>query len=268
MNRMTRTLIALALMLLMLLPLCASAFAASSADCAEDLRLNPYAVPSGQYYESADADTDVYTVQVAVGGNYDGAMARAGGLIAKGLDGFVLNSTGAYYVMCGKFYSEYDALCYGELIHTDPAERSAYMTPVTLPKKAVDTFQYIFYGAVRVCGDSSAMETHWEDPTGAYFRSDAEDTVEVYTVQISRGTCFTRAEFLRDRMERYGYPAFVYKTELVYKIMTGMFEDRSEAKEYCRLISSNTQEYDGVVKSARVPVSELESFSAWWSEQK
>ena len=268
MNRLTRTLLALALTLLMLFPLCATALAASTATCAEDLRLSPYSFPSSQYYDASGGEVDICTIQIAAGGSYAGAISRANELVAKGLDGFVLYQDGMFYVMSGKFYYEYDALCYGELIHTDPNEQSAYMVPAKLPKRAVDVFQGIFYDAVRLSRDSQAMETHWEQPTGAFYRADEGETIEVYTVQMSRGTCFPRCEFLRDRMERYGYPAFVYKVDLSYKTMTGMFLNRNEAKAYCKLIRRNTKENDAIVKSAFVPVSEYESFVEWWSDQK
>ena len=78
----------------------------------------------------------------------------------------------------------------------------------------------------------------------------------------------SRSETLRDRLERYGYPAFVYKVDMTYRTMTGMFLDRNEAKRYCKLIRRNTKEVDAIVKSAMVPESELESFLDWWSEQK
>lgn len=267
MNRLTRTLIALGLALLMLLPLCATAFAASMASGPEDLRLKPNSFPYDQYYEAADGDTTVLTIQVAASRDCQGAINEANALVGEGLDAFVLARDGMYYVMCGKFSSDYDALCYGEMIHMDPKQTSAYMEYATLPKKAVDAFRDIFYGAVRVNPDSSVMESRWENPTGAFFRADDEDTVEVYTVQVSRGSCFPRCESLRDRIGRSGYPAFVYKIDLSYKTMTGMFLDRSEAKAYCRLIRRNTKESDAVVKSAFVPKSEYESFLDWWSKQ-
>ena len=268
MNRLTRRFIALSLTLLVLLSLGASAFAAAPmASGAEDLRLNAYSFPQNQYYEAASGDTYVLTIQIAAGYSRDGAQARANELIANGLDGFVLLDNGMYYVMSGKFGSEYDALCYGELIHTDPQEDSAYLTSAMLPKDAVQVFQGTFYHAVRVNPDSRVMETFWEQPTGDLFRADDEDTVEVYTVQFSKGSCFPRCESVRDRLERYGYPAFVYKVDLKYKTMTGMFLDRSEAKAYCKLIRRNTKESDAIVKSAFVPKSEYESFVEWWSNQ-
>ncbi len=267
MNRLTRTLIALCLALLMLLPLCANAFAVSMASGPEDLRLRPYSFPCDQYYESAKGDVTVLSIQVAASRYCQGAINLANSLVGEGLDAFVLLDNGTYYVMCGKFFRDYDALCYGEMIHMDPERKDAYMNYAKLPRDAVDAFQDVFYGAVRVNPDSSVMESYWEEPTGSFYRADAEDTVEVYTVQCSRGYCFTRSESLRDRLERFGYPAFVYKIDLGYKTMTGMFEDRSEAKAYCKLIRRNTKESDAVVKSALVPRSEYESFVEWWSEQ-
>ena len=268
MSKLIRTLISLTMIMALVLALGAQAFAASTASSAEDLRLKPYSFPIDQYYENAPENIQVWTVQVAAGYSYQGAVDQANGLIAKGLDGFVYAENGMYYVMSGKFGSEYDALCYGELIHTDPKEAGAYMTGASLPKAAVQSFQSIFYGAVRTNQDPTAMETYWEEPSGAYLRADAEDTVEVYTVQFSRGTCFTRSEELRDRMERNGYPAFVYKENMIYHTMSGMFLDKSEAKEFSALLCCNTEEKDGVVKKALVPQSELEAFQAWWSEQK
>ena len=267
MNKIIRTLLSLTLITILLLALAAPAFASSVASSAEDLRLKPYSFPTDQYYESNSNTVQVWTVQVAAGTYYQGAIDRANGLVANGLDGFVYAENGIYYVMSGKFANEYDALCYGELIHTDPDEAGAYMTYVSLPKKAIEAFQGTFYSAVRTNPDPKVMETYWEDPSGAYLRADAEDTVEVYTVQFSRGTCFTRSESLRDRMERYGYPAFVYKENMTYRTLSGMFLDKNEAKAYCKLIRMNTKETDAVVKTALVPESELESFQEWWSEQ-
>ena len=269
MNRLTRALIALGLALLMLLPLCATAFAASMAEGPEDLRLRPYSFPSDQYYENKEGNVQALSIQVAAGLSCQGAINRANALVANGLDGFVYADKGMYYVMCGKFGSDYDALCYAELIHTDPAEASAYMVAVSLPQDAIKTFQSIFYHAVRVNPDSKVMESYWEKPSGAFFRGDdeEEELIEVYTVQFSKGSCFTRSESLRDRMERSGYPAFVYKINLSYKIMTGMFLERNDAKRYCKLIRRNTKEKDAVVKSAFVPKSEYESFVEWWSKQ-
>ncbi|MBR4549892.1 MAG: hypothetical protein IKO83_08265 [Oscillospiraceae bacterium] len=267
MNRLTRTLIALSLMILMLLPLCATAFAVSVASGPEDLRLHSYSFPYDQYYEAAKGDATILTIQVAASGDPSGAIKQANSLVADGVDAFVYFDGGMYYVMCGKFYNDYDALCYGEMIHMDHTWDSAFLNYAKLPTDAVKTFQGIFYGAIRVNPDSSVMESYWEEPSGAFFRADAEDTVEVYTVQFSKGNCFTRGESLRDRMERYGYPAFVYKVDLSYKMMTGMFLDRDEAKAYCKLIRRNTKEPDAVVKSALVPASEYESFVEWWSEQ-
>ena len=267
MNRLTRTLIALCLMVLMLLPLCATAFAVSTASGPEDLRLRSYAFPCDQYYVASEGDITVLTIQVAASRYLQGAINEANALVAEGIDAFVLLDNGMYYVMCGKFGRDYDALCYGEMIHMDPERADAFMNYAKLPGEAVQTFQDIFYGAVRVNPDSSVMESYWEEPTGSFFRANSEDTVEVYTVQFSKGSCFTRCESLRDRMERYGYPAFVYKIDLSYKTMTGMFLDRSEAKAYCKLIRRNTKESDAVVKSALVPASEYESFVEWWSEQ-
>ena len=152
MNRMIRSLLSLLLVLLMLVPLCATAFAAK-ATCAEDLRLKPYSFPTDQYYECGPNDTWVYTVQIAAGGSYQGAIDRANGLVAKGLDGFVYKENGMYYVMSGKFSTDYEALCYGELIHTDPKEYSAFQTSVAIPKKAIDTFQGILYAHVGVNWD-------------------------------------------------------------------------------------------------------------------
>lgn len=266
MNKLIRTLLSAALIVLMLLPLCATAFAAK-ATCAEDLRLKPYSYPTDQYYEGKANDTWVYSIQIAAGGSYQGAINRANGLVANGLDGFVVKDNGMYYVMSGKFNTDYEALCYGELIHTDPNEYSAYMTSVAVPKKAADVFQSILYSRVGINWNRAEMETYWEDPTGGFIRADAEDAIEVYTVQFSRGTCFSRSETLRDTMERYGYPAFVYKVDMTYRTMTGMFLDRSEAKRYCELIRRNTKESDAIVKSAMVSQSELDSFQDWWSEQ-
>ena len=267
MNRLIRTLIALSLTLLMLLPLCASAFAVSTASGPEDLCLRPYSFACDQYYSDAKGGATVLTIQVAASGDVRGAFKQANALVAKGIDAFVYESGGMYYVMCGKFGNMYDALCYGEMIHMDPAQESAFLNYAIVPQDAANDFCDIFYGAVRVNPDSSVMESYWEEPTGALFRADAEDTVEVYTVQFAKGSCFPRCEELRDRLERYGYPAFVYKVDLSYKLMSGMFLDRSEAKEYCALIRMNTKESGAVVKSALVPASEYESFVEWWSEQ-
>lgn len=267
MNKLSRRLLAFVLMLLMLLPF-GTAFAEPViTKSAAALRLKANSFPTDQYYEYSEDNAIYYTVQVSANNNLDAAFERANSMVAKGFDGFVYRKDGTYYVMCGKFSKAYDALCYGELIHTDPKEYDAYMNYVSLPASAANAFSSIFYSATSVDQNMDRMETYWEEPTGAYFRGDAEDAVEVYTVQFSKGTCFARSEKLRDRMERSGYPAFVIKENMTYRTLTGMFYDRSEAKAFCKEIRRNTRETDAVVKTVMVPEEEVESFLAWWNEQ-
>lgn len=267
MRTLSRTLLAFALVLVMLLPL-GTAFAEPViSESAASLRQKPNSFPANQYYEYSEDNGIYYTVQVSASSDLDAAYARASSMNAKGFDGFVYRKDGMYYVMCGKFSDPYAALCYGELIHTDPKEYDAFMNYVSLPAEAVKTFRDIFGKESQINQNMSEMETYWEEPTGAYFRADAEDTIEVYTVQFSKGTCFARSEKLRDRMERAGYPAFVYKENMTYRTLTGLFYDRKEAKDYCKEIRRNTRESDAVVKTVLIPESEVESFLGWWNEQ-
>ena len=267
MNKLTRRLLAFVMMLLMLLPF-GTAFAEPViSESSAALQLKPNSFPINQYYEYSEENGIYYTIQIAICSSLDAAYDRANTLVAKGFDGFVYKKDGTIYVMCGKFSKAYDALCYGELIHTDPHEYEAFMNYVSLPASAANTFSGIFYGAASVNQNMDQMETYWEEPTGAFFRGDAEDTVEVYTVQFSKGTCFARSEKLRDRMERAGYPAFVIKENMTYRTLTGMFYDRSEAKAFCKEIRRNTRETDAVVKTVMVPEDEVESFLDWWNDQ-
>lgn len=65
------------------------------------------------------------------------------------------------------------------------------------------------------------------------------DTVTVYTVQVTAGTAFAACEERRDYLIARGYSdSFVYRTETRYKVMTGMFRDINEANARCSEVQS------------------------------
>ncbi len=65
------------------------------------------------------------------------------------------------------------------------------------------------------------------------------DTVTVYTVQVTAGTAFAACEERRGNLIARGYSdSFVYRTETRYKVMTGMFRDINEANARCSEVQS------------------------------
>ena len=218
---------------------------------------------AGQYYEYDAYQTHVYTVQVAATSSLSGAESIRNSMLQAGYDSFVYLYKGAYRVMCGKFREQYDAMAYSESIHGNTDKEHAYVTNAYLPSYAVDSFEQAFYGAVTISTHSRDMETFWEKPTGAFLRGNDPDTVKVYTVQLATGTSFQGSETLRDNVTAQGYPAFVYKSHLSYKIMVGMFYDKAEAQRFQERIVRTTDQSGAVVGTAYVPGPAVDTFAYW-----
>lgn len=231
-----------------------------------DLALAPNTFASGQYYEADVNQWCIFTIQVSAHVGLGTAEADRDKMLAKGYDSFVYYNGCMYYVMCGKFPTPYEALCYGESIHTDPSRYSAYMNTALLPLSAVNTFTTQLAKYVTIPQDARRMETFWEQPTGAYYRGDAEDTVEVYTVEFSEGTSFASSEQHRDRMSANGFPAFVYKLNMTYKTLTGMFTDKAAADSYCAEVRSSGQG-NAIVTTALLPQEAVDTFQSWYAER-
>ena len=68
----------------------------------------------------------------------------------------------------------------------------------------------------------------------------------------------------RDKMINQGYPAFVYKIDLAYMVMTGMFYDLASAQQYCEVIKKNTDQKDAYVTTANLPAYAVSNFQNWW----
>ncbi len=228
-----------------------------------NLALAPDTFDAEQYYEPDAAAQAVYTVQVSAHYGRETAEFDRDRMLAAGYDSFVYYDGGVFCVMCGKFPSSYEALCYSEAIHTDPARYSSFVTLAYLPAAAIQRFETRLNEFVTIPQDAKRMETYWERPTGAYYRSDLEGAVEVYTVEFSQGSSFTSSESRRDELEAKGYPAFCYKVLMAYKTMTGMFTDKAEAQRYCQEIRT-AGESGASVTTASVPQSALDSFRSWY----
>lgn len=269
-----RSLLALLLLITALLSLCpaASAEGESATVVPEDteelsrtLQLDPYSYEADQVYKYHADRVKVFTVQVASGWDRPHAEKIREKMLKKGYDAFVYRANGVFYTMCGKFREMRDALAYGESIHAYTNRSSAFVVNAWLPEKAIQSFEEVFYSSCYVSDKNSEVETYWEKPTGAFFRA-REGEVGVFTVQFSSGTSFDGSERNRDAMEAQGYPAFVYKTNLKYKIMTGMFYEKADAEAYCALIRANTDQDDAVVRTAKVTYKAVKEFRDWYGK--
>lgn len=232
-----------------------------------DLALQPDSFKPDQYYDANYALGGVFTVQVSAHNGRDTAEADRDRMLERGFDSFVYQDSGMYMVMCGKFATAYEALCYAEAIHTDPDRYTAYVTGAYLPAEAMKDFYTVLNAAVTIPENEPRMETWWEQPTGAFFRTETEGYIEVYAVEFSQGTSFSRSESHRDDMTAAGYPAFCTKEDMRYHTLTGMFTERKPALVYCEEIKHNTAEADAFVTTTRVPVEELESFQSWYASR-
>lgn len=231
------------------------------------LALKPNTFAPNQLYYSGDGEFTVYTVQVSAHGGHETAGLDRDRMLEAGYDSFVYDDGSMSYVMCGKFTSAYEAFCYSESIHTDPARYSAFVTFASLPAAAIQTFADRLSEFMKIPQTPERVETYWERPTGAYFRSDIAGSVEVYTVQLGQGSSFTGIERKRDALTEKGYPAFCYKVDMAYKAMSGMFTDKAEAERYCQELNTTGGQSGAVVRTALVPQGELESFQSWYESR-
>ena len=240
-------------------------YAASDPEISLSLKLAPNSYPADQVYKYKASRTKVFTVQVSSGYDRRHADERRDGLLAQGYDAFVYRASGAVYVMSGKFRTMRDALAYAESIHAYTSENpTAFVVNAWVPEKAIDAFEDIFYSSCLVRERNRDVETYWERPTGAFYRARTEGYTKVFTVQFSAGTSFHGSERNRASMEAQGYPAFVYKRNLQYQTMTGMFFDKASADAYCAAIRANTDQDDAFVTMANVPWSAITEFQSWW----
>ena len=210
--------------------------------------------PVDQYYKAADGGVEVYTVQFSAGENWDGAVAARDKMLARGYDAFLYQADEVYRIMAGKFRKENyaDAKAYRDAIREVPGRENAYLTRVYLPDWAIEEFEAVYYG-----GSTGAEAS--EQATGPFF-CEEESGKTYYTVQFSAGTSFASAEAVRDKMTQQGFYAFVYKKDLTYRIMAGVFTDKKDAQDYCRRIQTETTRTKAYVARAKLPQSALEDF--------
>ncbi len=206
-----------------------------------------------QYYLHDDYNVEVYTVQVSAGPLYEGAVKRRMQMLNAGYDAFIYEKDGLYRTMCGKFRDRETAVLYSESIHVTTDRSEAYVTHASLPEDAIVSFAAVFYRNDTSHNYKTLGETYWEKPSGDFFRASEENTVKVYTVQFSAGPSFSGAERNRSKMMSYGYQSFVYKKNLMYRVMTGAFWSEEEAKKYCEQIHQNTDQQDAYVTTALLP---------------
>lgn len=229
------------------------------------LKLAPNSYPDGQVYKYKASRTKVFTVQISGGYDRRHADERRDELLAQGYDAFVYRANGVVYVMSGKFRTMRDALAYGESIHAFTSNNpSAFVVNAWVPEKAIRAFEDVFYSSCFVRERNRDVETYWERPSGPFYRARTEGYTKIFTVQFSTGTSFHGSERNRASMGAQGYPAFVYKRNLQYQTMTGMFFDRASADAYCAAIRSNTDQDDAFVTMANVPRSAITEFQNWW----
>ena len=240
-------------------------YAASDPSISLTLKLAPNSYPADQVYKYKASRTKVFSVQISGGCDRRAADARRDQLLAQGYDAFVYRANGVIYVMSGKFRTLRDALAYGESIHAFTGNNpTAFVVNTWVPEKAVKAFEEIFNASCLVRERNRDVETYWERPTGRFYRARTEGYTKVFTVQFSAGTSFQGSERNRAGMEAQGYPAFVYKKNLQYRTMTGMFFDQPSAEAYCSAIRNNTDQSDAFVTMANVPWSEIMNFQSWW----
>ena len=193
--------------------------------------------PAGQYYEHDTSLTKVTTVQIRASNTRESAEKSRDQMIAAGFDAFVYHSGDKYRIMCGKFRDIEEASDYQNRIINETDFDKAYATNAYLPESAIKAFEDIYFN-----GDvTSENAPRSEKPAGPYYDGEAlpNDTVTVYTVQVTAGTAFAACEERRDNLIARGYSdSFVYRTETRYKVMTGMFRDINEANARCSEVQS------------------------------
>ena len=193
--------------------------------------------PAGQYYEHDTSLTKVTTVQIRASNTRESAEKSRDQMIAAGFDAFVYHRGDKYRIMCGKFRDIEEASDYQNRIINETDFDKAYATNAYLPESAIKAFEDIYFN-----GDvTSENAPRSEKPAGPYYDGEAlpNDTVTVYTVQVTAGTAFAACEERRDNLIARGYSdSFVYRTETRYKVMTGMFRDINEANARCSEVQS------------------------------
>ena len=193
--------------------------------------------PAGQYYEHDTSLTKVTTVQIRATNTRESAEKSRDQMIAAGFDAFVYHRGDKYRIMCGKFRDIEEASDYQNRIINETDFDKAYATNAYLPESAIKAFEDIYFN-----GDvTSENAPRSEKPAGPYYDGEAlpNDTVTVYTVQVTAGTAFAACEERRDNLIARGYSdSFVYRTETRYKVMTGMFRDINEANARCSEVQS------------------------------
>ncbi len=195
---------------------------------------------AGQYYEHDASATRVYSVQVSISSDRSAMEQRRDKMLELGYDAFVYKYEGRYKAMCGKFRTQEAALDYCEDIHHNTDRGSAYVTNAYLPESAVKDFENKYKG--NEVPEPPSGGYGWEDPSGLYYNADAYTgpTTTYYTVQFSAGTSFDGAERSRDAMIAQGFDSFVYKIDKKYRIMSGIFTNKSDAEALCERIKTET----------------------------
>ena len=213
--------------------------------------------PDDQYYVCDEDETHVFAVQVVATNKYASAVSMRTKMLNAGYDAFIYEYEGKYRVMCGKFRDKQEALVYQQSIHVHTDREGAYVTNAYLPEYAVWNFEDIYYDNPV---ELDTYDTYWEVPTGAYFRADAANTIQAYTVQFSSGTSFNASQRNRDLMDAQGFPSFVYKVNLEYRIMSGLFYTKEEAQAHRTDLTTHSDRKYAYVKTVNVPASAVEYY--------
>ena len=244
-----RSLLALFLLAAMAVSFCPSAWAGTR-------------FPDDQYYVCDEDETHVFAVQVVATNKYSSAVSMRSKMLIAGYDAFIYEYEGKYRVMCGKFRDKQDALVYQQSIHVHTDREGAYVTNAYLPEYAVWVFEEIYWDNPVVL---EPYDTYWEVPTGPYFRDDAPNTVQAYAVQFSSGTSFNASQRNRDLMDAQGYPSFVYKINLEYKTLSGLFYDKKDAEAHRSSLVKYSDRKSAFVKTVNVPASAVEHYQKYGS---
>ena len=218
--------------------------------------------PSGQRYAHNSANPQVWTVQLAAYDRTQPAQDTIDRMLYEGFDGFIYDMNGTVFVMSGKFVNRYDAMCYAESLHRySNYNYTAYVTTANLPQEAVDEFAKLFYSHIVISDNRSAMQTHWEIPTGEFFRDDGPNNEATYTIQCSTGTSFVGAESFRDTLRALGFKAYVYKADMFYMTMVGTFATFNDAQAYLPTLLAGTGLTDAYVTGVMLPSHDVPSLN-------
>lgn len=244
MKKSIRSLIALVLTVLMLCSLGVTAFAEHE----------PIYVPD-QSYREGEGQTEVYTVQIAVGPNLSGAERIRNNMLAGDYDCFILEAEDGYHILCGKFTDVRNAYRYCLMIHEDPGVGDAFVTTVQLPQAAVDEFVEHYKKDPYIVNDP--LFNGWEEPTGPFIdmNSNEEETRTVYAVKFSGCDDFASMEARRDQLTSLGFDGYVVKGLGCYNVIGGVFENKDDALAYRDQIREATGRVDASVCKIQLPVS-------------